>query len=112
MTTITLDYTYFTGLTNAGQPQRPYTPARATNTPVYVSSQSQAPVYVATRPPVHTTRPPVPYTYPPVQQNYEVPLAPNRFGGGFECGVPDYQAPTTAGLVLGGQIANRGEFPW
>lgn len=38
---------------------------------------------------------------------------PERFGGpDYECGNPDYREPTTTGLIVGGRVAIRGQFPW
>lgn len=55
------------------------------------------------RPPV---RPPVVTNQPWIETN-----------GGFdssdlECGIPDYRAPATTGLIVGGEDAARGQFPW
>lgn len=29
-----------------------------------------------------------------------------------ECGVPDYKTPIAGGLIVGGQTAVRGQYPW
>lgn len=106
VTTITLDHTLFTGLSNS--PQRP---AAATAPPAWTPRPP---------PPPPTTRLPFrPQTEPPIYQPpIHVPTARpnsnedvhNEFN--FECGASDYRAPTATGLLVGGQNANRGQFPW
>lgn len=62
--------------------------------------------------PHQTTRRPVAQPPPPVET---IELSPNdnRFGDfDFDCGISDYKSPTSTGLIIGGQRANRGQFPW
>jgi hypothetical protein len=41
------------------------------------------------------------------------PLVQNQLvNTNSQCGVPEFKAPTTTGLVLGGFQAIRGQFPW
>jgi hypothetical protein len=65
------------------------------------SPSTQEPFWTQPRP----TRPQIVQTAPPAQQNYE------RIEN-FECGITEYQAPSTTGLVIGGHNAVRGQFPW
>lgn len=36
----------------------------------------------------------------------------SRDNNDLECGVADYKAPVTTGLMIGGQEAIEGQFPW
>lgn len=98
MTTITLDHTLYTGLTNP--PLRPHS----------VSSSRPETSQSVWLPP-QTTRKPVPHTTLTIPSSE----SDDRFGvdfSDFECGTTDYKAPTTTGLVVGGQTAQRTQFPW
>lgn len=101
-----------TGLSGSNQQQGPFVSSRPSN----IAQQTEAPVYVATPTPAfvapQTTRRPVQETSTSNQKPDDTSSDPNRFDKDFDCGVPDYQAPTTTGLVLGGKVANRGQFPW
>lgn len=57
-----------------------------------------------------TTRVTQRYTQPPVQPT-QAPAQNFNFDT-YQCGVPDYNAPSATGLVFGGRFANRGQFPW
>jgi hypothetical protein len=97
VTTIQLDHSLLTGL--PPQPLKPF--VITTKRP----EQSPTPGWISppTRPAIQATQ-----TIPPVNND-------DRFGvfsNDFECGMTDYKAPTTTGLILGGQVANRGQFPW
>lgn len=51
----------------------------------------------------------------PTPQTHFIPLNSNDESNetfDFECGGIDYKAPAASGLVLGGQKAHRGQFPW
>ena len=101
VTTITLDHTFYTGLSNP-PPQRPvYTTSPPT--PSWM-------LYQNTRRPVPVLRPEeAPATRKPPAPSIQTLHANSDFD---ECGVPDYRAPSTTGLVIGGMNANRGQFPW
>lgn len=91
VTTITLDHTFTTGIPNALRPN-----------PSPVRPQMIQTFQTTTRPP--TTLPPQLEPSPNIQnQLYNV---------NFQCGVPEFRAPSTTGLVLGGYQAIRGQFPW
>lgn len=110
VTTITLDHTLYTGLSNP--PQRPapapappaWIPPRTTRQPDYATTRM--PFRPQTQPPIY--RPPI-QVVPTVKPNSNEDVH-NEFD--FECGGSDYRAPTATGLIHGGQNANRGQFPW
>lgn len=73
-------------------------PEKTTSPPIWVNRPTKPPVALLT-------------TTPPPQVTQSV--NPDRFGeSDFECGNPDYQAPISTALIVGGRVANRGQFPW
>lgn len=105
MTTITLDHTLFTGISNPPPPRPNFVtskrPVQSTPpTPSWITNTPQL-----TQRPVFQTRPPVrPITDSDHDDRIDEP--------DFECGVPNYRPPTSTGLVVGGKFADRGQFPW
>lgn len=104
VTSIALDFTFLTGLfpgvSDNFPPQpaphlQPFEPVR----PFYTTSKS---FYEAT-----TTQPP-----PPPPQSPIVIQHRSSYNHDFKCGIPQYRPPAAAGLVVGGQVVNRGQFPW
>lgn len=90
MTTITLDHTLFTGLANP--PQKPYALTTRRPEPQILPPASE-------RPFIQLPPPPPPPTSSSITND-------DRFedlNDDFECGQTDYRAPTTTGLVIGGQ---------
>ena len=85
VTTITLDHTLFTGLANP--PQKPYVLTTGRPEPQILPPTSE-------RPFVHL--PPLPTT-----NNNDDKFEDSS--DDFECGRTEYRAPTTTGLVIGGQ---------
>lgn len=96
VTTITLDHTLFTGLTHP--PKKAQT---VSTTPTEVPVE--IPNWTPSRPVI---QPQSSSVAPPFVNNKD------RFVDDLECGIPDYKAPTTTGLIIGGQSAHRGQFPW
>lgn len=113
MTTLKLVHTFTTGLTG-GLAHRP------TYTEAPVVYQTNPPVVYQTNPPVYETAAPVRYTtrrttarpvYTQATTQATTQQVIDRVEN-FECGIPDYDTQTTTGLIVGGQDANRGQFPW
>lgn len=92
VTTIMLDHTFITGA--SGLSTGPFVP------------RPQRPAPIPTRGPTYTQPPPI-ATQPPLTQQ-----TPQIDNGNFQCGNTDYAAPTSTGLVIGGQVVRRGQFPW
>lgn len=92
VTSITLDHTLYTGLT-----QPPLKPQIASTTTQPEIPQTSI---ITRRPVIHTTL---------STTNDDIFGVTNNE---FECGTTDYKAPTTTGLIIGGNQANRGQFPW
>lgn len=99
-TTINLEYTFSTGLSGLSSSQQRIPPAqvqyRSEVTNAYVQPQQ------ATRPPAYRQQ-----TSPPQAQFFN-----NWVPTGFECGVPDFKIYFSTGLIVKGQTAVRGQFPW
>lgn len=106
VTSIALDFTLFTGLFSGVSDNFPHQAAPHLQPlqpvqPIYTPSKS---FYEAT-----TTQP------PPPQVNYQSPSVIEQrssYTYDFKCGIPKYRPPVAAGLVVGGQVVNRGQFPW
>lgn len=120
-TTITLDHTFVTGLSGSSpnqqkffQPQNIYQPQTTTAPKVIYVQPPQttpAPQIIYVQPP-QPTRPPiyVQQTSLPQYQNFN---SGERFvTAEFECGVTSLKPPVSTGLIINGQTANRGQFPW
>lgn len=105
MTTITLDHTFFTGISNPPLPQRPFvTPSKRPD----ITPTSQNYWMTPPRPTVQPVYPNFSTLRPVTESNNNEKI--NEFD--FQCGVPDYRPPTSTGLVVGGNFAHRGQFPW
>lgn len=98
-----LDHTFITGASAlAGGTFNPGPAQQPAQRPV-VQQPVQRPI---------PTRRPDAFTQPaPVPQSPTSQPAPVSYEG-FECGNPDYMTPTSTALVIGGQVARRGQFPW
>ena len=105
MTTITLDHTLFTGLANP--PLRPYSSSTRRPEPFperpFVQPQASERPFVQP-PPLQSSQPPrdqFVHEQPPTNEDKFQDL-----NGEFECGRTEYRAPTTTGLVIGGQAGS------
>lgn len=98
MTTISLEHTFVTGLSQfaenrfMGPTERPN---RQYSTQQYPIQQSQ------TTSRQHTTKRPITTT-----------VEPTKIENDFECGTTDIEGPITTLRIRGGQTASRGQFPW
>lgn len=116
VTTITLDHTLYTGTAN--RPQKPSIESSTTPSEWLSTEKTRPPPWLNPRPTKPPVQPPPPIQIPqPIQNLSPVPEKPNqnsdRFGeSDFECGNPEYQPPVSTGLIFGGRVANRGQFPW
>lgn len=99
-TTINLEYTFVTGLSGGSQPQVPvldYTQRPETPQTIYWTQPQTTP-----------RRPVVIQTGPPTQP----PQVDIRIDNKLECGISAEPRRIATGLVLHGNTANRGQFPW
>lgn len=120
VSTITLSHSFTTGLTGSNS----YSVQRPIVQPVYqvrtttVRAQTYGTRQTQKRTERPTTKAPIPtstYRTRLTQKSTErtTTIAPNRISDSdFECGVPNYKKPEATGLVLYGNEAIRGQFPW
>lgn len=111
-TTINLDHTFVTGLSGGSQiPQVPQI-AQIPQIPAIDYAQlpetTQAPYW--TQPQTTPRRPVIVQTRPPTQPPQAV--LSFRIDNKLECGISAEPRRIATGLVLNGNTANRGQFPW
>jgi hypothetical protein len=118
VTTINLEHTLTTGLAPGSGWQNQNYNYQTTRAPVYVQQPTEAPIYVqqTTRAHVYVQRTTTrkqwtqtATTQPAIQTTTETSLPDRIQGNDFECGIPKV---TTTGLVINGEFASRGQFPW
>lgn len=104
LTNLMLEYTYSTGLPDNYNSQQPSLQQGQSTSQFTQPAQVQ---YVQ-----QTTRVTQRYTPNTTPKVFPTHAPSQNYNVGNQCGIPEYNAPTTTGLIHGGRFATRGQFPW
>lgn len=111
MTSITLDFTFLTGLVEDTKtfiaPTRRFYEKPAP--PTFTPQQDSQPAQGSSQP---SRQEPVLQQPLQIQRNIPTDSQTRSSDGKWDCGVPNYHAPVAAGLVIGGLVVKPGQFPW